>query len=182
MSLSPALGLGIASRAEYVDFDANDRLEAQDVLARVNATLPDGLRLTAMVPLDLRAPALQDAIHVATYRAEVPGAGRNALEEAVATFHSADRIEIVRTRKGRERRIDLRPLVASLAVDGGGALVFSLVLSREGSARPGEILEFLAGEQAAATAEVTRLEMFAGRPEHPVSPLLAGHEARRREP
>ena len=176
LSFTPALALGVGSRGEFVDVDTTGPLDAESAIPRIDAALPEGLRVLALVPADLDAAALQDAVRFAVYRARLPLAP-DALAERVAAFLAAESVPIVRARKGRERALDLRPLVAEMSCAPDGELRFALRVSVEGSARPVEILEWLAGKAAAAAADVERTELLAEAGGRRVSPLLL---ARRR--
>jgi radical SAM-linked protein len=172
VSLSPALGLGIASVAEYVDYATETPLEPERTMLAVNRALPEGLAITRLLPVDSWAPALQDVIRRARYRATSPGFAAEDLAQRVADFLGRDEFVVVRERRGERKDLDIRPLVAELAVAGDGALAFTLVLAPEGSPRPGEVIAALAGPAAAETAQITRLELLAESGGRFVSPLL----------
>ncbi|MBP7148665.1 MAG: TIGR03960 family B12-binding radical SAM protein [Acidobacteria bacterium] len=173
MSFSHALSLGVASRSEYVDFDTNEPLDTEATMSAVNATMPEGLRLTAVVAADPKAPALQDAITRGRYRAELPGLPRAELERRAREFLERDTAEIVRRRKGKERRVDLRQLVESLCAPADGQLEFTLLLGGPAAPRIQEVLDVVLGP-GAPPVEVVRLEQTAESGGRPVSPLLAG--------
>ncbi len=179
VALSPALGLGIASRDEYIDFETTAPLEPAEVLERLGRAMPEGIRFLALVPLDQGVPALQDAIARAVYEADVPGLSREELEGRVRVFLARDRHEIRRTRKGKTRVLDVRPLVESAGVTGEGRLRFAQVLRKEGTARPTEILAaILGGEEDAAGASLVRTGLLARVGDRLVSPLLAARRRR----
>ncbi len=178
VALSPALGLGIASRDEYIDFETAAPLDPGDALGRISAAMPSGIRFLALVPLDHGVPALQDAIVRAVYEADVPDLAPAELEERVRTFLGRERHEIERTRKGKTRLLDVRPLVESAGVTPEGRLRFVQVLRREGTARPAEILGAIVGEDAAAAASLVRTGLLARVGNRLVSPLLAARRRR----
>ncbi|RMF76301.1 MAG: TIGR03960 family B12-binding radical SAM protein [Acidobacteria bacterium] len=176
LALSPALGLGIASREEYLDFETAERLDPDRFLERINGALPAGLRFTALVPLPGGGgrTSLQEAIRRASYRARVPGASAAELRRRTDAFLAQDRVEIVRVRKGRERRVDLRAGVESLSVDTDGSLVFTLKLDPGGSVRPGELLDaLLDGLPGRDEVVLERERLLAESNGRLVSPLLA---------
>ncbi len=175
MTLSPALALGIGSEAEYFDVETRAPLELETTVARLNGTLPEGLSVTAMVPVDGGGASLQDLIQRAEYRALVPGLAASDLAGRAARFAELEECPVVRLRKGQERRIDIRPMVERVGVDDTGALRFTLILAKEGSAKPSEVIAAIAGAEAADEAEITRLSQLAALRGRFVSPLLAGH-------
>ncbi|MDH3284756.1 MAG: TIGR03936 family radical SAM-associated protein, partial [Acidobacteriota bacterium] len=177
VSLSPALGLGISSRAEYIDFEMHRPLDVEPFMRRVNATMPEGLRLTAMVGLQRSVASLQEAISRASYRAEIAGVDEDTLVRAVERFLSRTSVVVLRQKKRGVKRIDLRPLVDRVAVAGDGALEFTLIMSGSGSARPGELLTALCGDRVAPDARLERVELLSEVGGRLVSPLLAGRFA-----
>ncbi len=178
VALSPALGLGIASRDEYIDFETTAPLDPAESLGRIADAMPPGIRFLALVPLDQGVPALQDVIEQAIYEAEVPGLPAPDLGARVRAFLGKDRHEIRRTRKGKTRVLDVRPLVEEAGVTAGGRLRFVQVLRREGTARPAEILAAILGEEAAGKAIVVRTGLLARVGDRFVSPLLAARRRR----
>ncbi len=175
ISLSPALALGIGSHGEYFDVDTHVPF-GDELIPRVNATLPEGLALTAVVPVDLHVQALQDAIARAQYRATVPGVEPRELERRAREFSDSASWPLVRIRKGRERTLDIRPLVDEVTVEADGTLRFTIVMTKEGAARPSEVLGVLAGP-AAEDATIERVALLAARGGRFVSPLLVGRHA-----
>jgi radical SAM-linked protein len=179
LSLSPALGLGIASHAEYLDFETHVPVDTDFFVGLVNDCMPEGLRLTAVVALQTPVDSLQQAISRARYRARFDALGSAELRSSVQAFHESESVEVSRVRKdGRVRRIDLKPLVRELEVRADGSLRFTLAMSASGAARPGELIEKLVGERHAAEADIERTEMLAEVDGRLVSPLLAGRMAR----
>ncbi|UCF66531.1 MAG: TIGR03960 family B12-binding radical SAM protein [Acidobacteriota bacterium] len=176
LSLSPALALGIASRCEFVDFETHERLDTERFATRINGKLPEGLEVTAIVPIRRPTPALQEAITRARYEAKLEQVGAGALEQAVAAFLARERVEVDRVRKNKIKTIDIRPHVERLVVNAEGALEFTLVMGAEGAPRPSELLDVLVGERG-RDSEIERVGLFAEIAGRFVSPLLAGRLA-----
>jgi len=179
VSLSPALSLGVSSQGEYIDFDTHALLDGETFLARINRALPEGIRFSAVVPADLAAPSLQEAITRAAYRAVVPGATREELAAGAKAFLARAAFEVVRARKGKpEKVLDLRPMVEDLGLDADGRLVFTLVLDPNGSPRLPEVLVAVAGPGRDAGAEIERLGLYAREGGKLLSPLVVGRRPR----
>ncbi len=180
ISLSPALGLGIPSRAEYLDFETHVPLESEAFLATVNTKTSEGLSFTALVASTGSPGALQDVIRQASYRAIVPGVTRDALELALRQFEESESFEVVRIKKRKEKRLDIRPLVSALRLDEEGGIAFTLHYGDTGSPKPIELLGALVGADAAGEAELERTELLAEVGGKLVSPLLAARIPRAR--
>ncbi|MBP1611662.1 MAG: hypothetical protein H6Q01_325 [Acidobacteria bacterium] len=179
VSLSPALSLGVGSHGEYIDFDTHAPLDGDTFLGRINAALPEGIRFSAVVPADLAAPSLQEAITRAVYRAVVPGASRAELVAGVEAFLARSAFEVVRARKGKpDKVLDLRPMIENLGLDGEGRLFFTLVLDPNGSPRLPEVLAAVAGPGRDEGAEIERVGLYAREGGKLLSPLVVGRRPR----
>jgi radical SAM family uncharacterized protein/radical SAM-linked protein len=174
VSLSPALGLGIASREEYVDFETYDRLDREGFVHRVNPVLPHGLQFVALVPIEVGARALQDVISGARYRVRLPDDEVRDLGGAVRAFLARRSAEVLRVKKGRERRVDIRPYVDAMQLEPDGAVSFTLLMTAGGSARPSEVLGLLLGDDPPAGTRIERTALWAEAGGRWISPLVAG--------
>ena len=70
LSFGPALGVGVASQAEYVDVELAAALGSAEFGKRLAAQMPPGLELVAVRTVESRA-SLAAALNVADYRAEL---------------------------------------------------------------------------------------------------------------
>ena len=169
MSFSPALAVGIESEDEYVDFQVGAPLAA-DVVHRLNAALPEGLRFARLAPLAAGAPGLSASVSAATYRIEVPGeAGIPAheLRARVEAFNGAGEMFIEKIRKERSVTLDLKRFVGDVELVGEGAgstLRFPVVMDQnEGSVKPEEVLRGILGRPLPGAAIVRERLHFAAR-------------------
>jgi radical SAM-linked protein len=165
LAFGPALGVGIASGAEFVDIDLEQALAPDDFRLRLNRQLPDGLELVAARALRRRRQSLSAAITVATYEVTVANVSDGCLQPAVATIMSASEWIIPRARTGQET--DVRGLIHDLELLPGGPparLMMVLATGPAGNLRPQEVLAGLARDCACGldpeTARVTRMGLF----------------------
>ena len=78
MSFGPPLPLGYRSRSEVFDLEFS-KPPGVDLAERLNAVLPDGLRVSAFRPILFKTPSLMSQLEGASYRVRFP---RGFLEEA----------------------------------------------------------------------------------------------------
>src|SRR4030095_8346973 len=78
MSFGPPLPLGHRSRAEVFDLEVS-RPPDGDLLERLNAVLPEGLRVLSFRPILFKSPSLMSQLDGASYRVRFP---RSFLAEA----------------------------------------------------------------------------------------------------
>jgi radical SAM-linked protein len=191
ISFGPALAVGIASEAEFMDFEAHAFLRPEEFIDRVNALMPRGLRIQALVPLSRGCDSLSKAINRVLYRARIPapllrravsGAGQEGTDlaeehgRAVADLMARTAIPYRRRRETGHKDVDLRPFLISVSA---GEADISLELSMDNgrTARPHEVLDVLYGE-GSREVPVTRLDQFVVRDGRVLSPLLAAGDGR----
>ena len=160
--IAAALPVGVTGGAEYLDVWLTVRLTCEEVLSRLQPSLPPGLKVLDVQGVEMRAPALQAQVRAADYSARIQS--REPLEAVrtrVEALLDASTILCERHHKGKLRIYDLRPLIECVTVDPGkvGEFVLSMRLqaSPEGAGRPDAVLEVLGLSLAPHTVERTNL-------------------------
>jgi radical SAM-linked protein len=103
-----ALSLGAESLCETMDFRLTQELPAQEVLERLNAALPEGLKVH-----DVHAPVHQSAdIAGAQYRVHLAAADVPALAAQWEAFLAQPECIIEKKTKHRTREIDILPMIS----------------------------------------------------------------------
>jgi radical SAM-linked protein len=164
LSYGPALSVGVAGDAEWIDFSARDDLEPALMLERLNAVLPDGLRFLAIRRLPPDAPALTRAINRAEYsilldEPELQNAVRRLASvcddfagmdhftvhrRLVEEFFEKDSVVVQRVRNGQAKLVDIRQYAKSFCLrgsNGSSELALTLAVTNAGSARFDEVLK-----------------------------------------
>jgi radical SAM family uncharacterized protein/radical SAM-linked protein len=173
MAFGPALGLGIESRAEHLDFESRDYLEPASFLRAVNEGLPEGVRFRELGPIGPRTPGLQESIRLTRYAA---GRGRLEAEEArrrVESFRARERHSVRRERKGKIQELDIVPLIEEIGLS-NGEVRFALRSAEGPGVRPREVLEAVFGAEEAEGMSLRREEMLVEHRGRLLSPLVAG--------
>jgi radical SAM family uncharacterized protein/radical SAM-linked protein len=175
VSFGPALPTGLSSEAEYLDFETRARLEPEDPIARLNESLPDGVRFLALREVRRDAPALSGAVRAARYRV----ASGNGLDfaGALAAFRTRGRVVVRRERNGKTRIWDLSDEILALDLVGTDQVRLTLALcGGEASIRPDDVLAEIFGEHA-STMDLTREEILLDWGGRLLNPLLAATAA-----
>jgi radical SAM-linked protein len=173
LAFGPALGVGIESRAEHLDFEARDYLEAERFLTAMNGVLPEGLRFRALAPIGQRTPGLQESIRLTRYSASRGVLAREEALRRIESFRGRDRHSVRRERKGKIQEVDIVPLVEEIEVDNGEIRL--VIRTTEGpGVRPLEVLEAVFGAEAAAGMSLRREEMLVEHRGRLLNPLVAG--------
>lgn len=175
VAFGPALGLGVASEAEYLDLETWDRLDPAATLERVNAALPPGVRFEALRPIRRDSPGLGESVGAARYRVRT-GAALD-VAGALADFAAAADVTVEREgKRGKTTRFDLKDEV--LAIDPivdepDGDVRMTLAMRNAGaSVRPDEALRAIFGEQA-GSFRLVREDVLVACRGRLVNPMLA---------
>jgi radical SAM-linked protein len=160
--IAAALPVGVTGGAELLDVWLAEPLAPEDVLSRLQATLPPGLEALASEEVELRSPSLQSEMRAACYRAlvwsEEPVEG---IRTRIRALLDAPTLLRQRHHKGRWQTYDLRPLVQSVDVEqaqaGRALITMRLQASPQGAGRPDQVLDALGLSLAAHHIERTSL-------------------------
>ncbi len=117
-SFGTATSVGVESRAEYMDMFVADEITAAEVQSRLNAVLPDGLRILESVEEDVKAPSISTLIDATSYRITIESIAAERLAEMCVQFLAQTSFVIQRIKKGDVREVDLRGETVSLTTDG----------------------------------------------------------------
>ena len=176
MSFGPPLPLGFRSRAEVFDLELT-RPPGVDLTERLNAVLPDGLRVTGTRPILFRNPSLMSQLEGASYRVRFPGSylaeagiapGRLLAELAdrVTRLMAQDMVLVRRKSEDKAREFDAKPSIAAIlasADETPAVLDLHLRFTLRASARPDDLLALLVPEADPRTADVERTALWAER-------------------
>jgi len=149
VSFSPARPVGTESLAEYIDIDCRRPLvDHAEFLVALNRELPAGVEALRLTELDKPPEPEQTA----RYRVAL---GRPIAAAELRPFLDQESFMMTRARKGKESRIDARPLVSDLASTAEGEVVLAICCAPgKAAVKPIELLTALLGlsddEQARA--------------------------------
>ena len=133
-----ALAVGVAGLDEVVELDLTDDREPMALAARIAPHCPDGLNLRSVEA----APSEGRAAQVARMTFECPVEER-LWREVAERIERVMASESLRVDRGPDRAaVDIRPWIEDLTLREGG-LRMRIRATREGSARPREVLSAL---------------------------------------
>lgn len=142
LAFGPALAVGVESLGEYFDITLEANPSAEELLARINGALPEGLRLRDAQRLHGAGPSLMAWLNAASYLVvvnDLPAERREMLRGLIS------RTALPATRTGADgtlREIDLRPLLLDVdeSLLARGVLGLLGVAGSAGNLRPEELL------------------------------------------
>jgi radical SAM-linked protein len=170
ISYAGAAATGVASEAEYLELAFTSPCEPEDVRARLDAALPDGIDVIDVA--ERGAPPLAQ-LEASQWQLTLPGVPPAAAQAAIGEFLAASRVEVERGTKKGTRRMDARAAVISMELDrrasaaqpDGCGILRMVVRHTTPAVRPDDILAALdsvatgtaAGLTLTAPPVVTRL-------------------------
>ena len=150
LSFGPALSVGVASDAEYVDVELTEPVDAAQFSRALTAKLPPGLVFVAAKPVSTTT-ALAAALNLAEYQitTRVAPTPENlvAAENAVAAFQASESVPYVRRTPKGEKTLEVKRFLAgdiALASEQDGIrLTFRLRMTSSGAVKPQEVFRLL---------------------------------------
>ncbi len=124
MSFATPIGVGMTSDGEYFDIEAEAMDSSAETLARLNATMAEGVEVTGCVLLPDDAKNAMSMVAAADYRLSYREGHPSPLtrtqwaELVQREFTEAEQFTITKKTKKSERELDLKPLVYALEVQG----------------------------------------------------------------
>jgi radical SAM family uncharacterized protein/radical SAM-linked protein len=146
ISFAGATSVGMESQGEFMDIRIFDPLGPLDpLIVRINAALPEGVVITAISELAPQAHSLAALVTGFSYDLILPEETDDAeltrIETAIGTFLETESFKIMREAGGKSTVKEIRPFVASLAMDHAGHRIhLSVPFGPNGTVRPAEIL------------------------------------------
>jgi len=154
MNMAAALPLGFSSRCEVMDMKLKQDIPLDDLLTRLNTTLPSGLQVVGVEQVDERAPALQTQVASAEYEASLKGpVNGSGLKRKIDYVIESESIR----RERRGKLYDLRPLIEELNLLPDGKIFMRLAAREGATGRPEEVLDVLGIAFEETRIERTRL-------------------------
>ena len=141
-SFGTATSVGVESQAEYMDMVVAAGITPLEVQDRLNAVLPEGLRILEADEVDAKSPSISTQIEATRYRITIASAAPEELLKQCVLFLAHDAFVIQRTKKGQTQTVDLRGETVSLSADGQAV---ELVAKR---GKPVEFARAITGNEA----------------------------------
>jgi radical SAM-linked protein len=148
VSFAFATAVGMESLEEFTDIQVEDGLiDAAQLLAKINAALPEGLEVRRISCLTVSDQALAKIVRGFRYRAALPPSSLpEGLEERIAAFLAGTSFIVERESKDKTTRTDVRPFVDAISCNREtGELEMVLRFGEGRTVRPAEILTHALG-------------------------------------
>ena len=146
-SFATALSVGCQSRGEVMEVEMAGEISPEEFAEKLNACLPDGLKVRRCAPVPDSAPALMAKVAEAGYDITAPNTD---LTQAVEAFLKAEEVMVEKRSKTKTRLVNIRPMVHQItwAFDGKDSRLFMVLEQTNANALKVElVMQALAPEQ-----------------------------------
>ncbi len=117
VSYLEALPMGVSSEAELIDLELLYPVPIDQLISDINVQLPEGFKIVEGNIVAWKAPSPSAAVASSSYRVPLPLPLAEDLDQQIADFLAAEEIVVIRVKKGREKRINIRPDILHIARD-----------------------------------------------------------------
>ncbi len=149
VAFGPPLGVGVAGTSEHFDMEIIPVIPLEDVMARLNAQLGEGVRVMELVAISMQEPSLQGFLNRYEYEFSSP-------QEIDAAAFMAKESVIVKREKGP---VDLRPMVEAAEQLTPNSVRLTLLDTGEKKVRLDEIALAVCG-MSADELDITRTALW----------------------
>ncbi|MEG6614873.1 TIGR03936 family radical SAM-associated protein [Peptococcaceae bacterium 1198_IL3148] len=151
ISFAVPLAVGVSGEKEFMDIELTEDLKTEDILNRLNDSLPSGIKVLDVRRVDesIKEKPLMARVNSADYRieCEVEAAiDQQQVDKAVTALLSSESLPIERVTKGKTKVVDIRPGVLNLkgqVTDNIIVIETELRTGSNGNVKPEELLKQL---------------------------------------
>ncbi len=122
LSFGSALPLGLDSISEFAEVDLLDDIPADEFMARMNKSLPGGMRIREVTKASFKDKSLFKRIFAIEYAVElktIPGIASDSgsILELLSEFDAKDEVIFTKERKNKTKRINVKEFVERIDYD-----------------------------------------------------------------
>ncbi len=114
VSYLEALPMGVSSEAELIDLELLYPVPVEQIMSDINVQLPDGFKIIEGETIAWKAPSPSAAVASSSYRIPLPDAVVEGLDQRLSDFLAAEEIVVIKVKKGKEKKTDLRPDILNI--------------------------------------------------------------------
>lgn len=119
MSFAHPLSLGITSEGEYLDMTLQVNVDNEDLINRLNDTLPDNVRILEAADLEDKEPKAMAAVRAAKYVIQhTIDCDIDEFKDRIAGFIGQDEIliEKINKKKRKVKMVDIKPGILNIVI------------------------------------------------------------------
>lgn len=142
IAFGPARPVGVESLREYFDVELQQEMEIEEFTERLGASLPEGIHLEDVKPIQVGEKSITALIAVANYSVWVEESATVGIENRITALLAKEEIAYLKTSPKGDKTVNLRPGIFVLDWD-GERFFMQLLAGNSGHVRPEEVLSCL---------------------------------------
>lgn len=143
MSFAAPLGVGLSSNGEYFDIEMNSLTSVEDIKARLNAVMAEGVTIRKVTVLGENVKNAMASVAAAAYTLTIKDKVKlpDNWQEELEAFYKQSTILATKQTKKNEAEIDLKPAIYELKVVNPRSVYLLLNASSSGNIKPGFVID-----------------------------------------
>lgn len=142
IAFGPARPVGVESLREYFDVELQREMAVEDFSQKLNASLPEGIHLEEVKPIQVGEKSITALIAVANYHVWGDVDSGIDVKSRIADLLAKEEIPYLKTSPKGDKTVNLRPGIFALDWD-GERFFMQLLAGNAGHVRPEEVLSCL---------------------------------------
>lgn len=148
VSFATALGVGVTSECEYVDFELSARTKTSEIAKKLNEQFPRGYEILRIKEISKKVPALNSLIDFSRYKVSVAFDGDfDSALNAIENFNNTEEIFFTRVTPKRSRELEIKQYIAEpvkiSGIENELLMTFAVKITQSGTVKPSEVLKIL---------------------------------------
>lgn len=158
LSFATAMGVGLETQGDYLEFQTLERVTPNEVETLLNAQMPEGLSVLAAGELPEGGKKLMALVDSSTYQILLPGEVE-PFKKQLAAILEQETCMAKKTKKGRTKEVDIRPLIYSADLEKG--IFVHLAFSGKATLNPGLLADVVSEKLGEPfLGRIRRLELY----------------------
>lgn len=151
LAFASALGVGVASQAEYVDIELREEVKVESVLQDLGNQLPPSIVLKRGKYIPSSSAALMAIVNLAEYRVQAPvvaSVDPKAIEVSIQQFNEANEVQFVRQSPKGRREMNVKEFVKKVdfsLLENRLQIYFPCSITPQGTIKPSEVIGAMVG-------------------------------------
>ncbi len=119
ISFGAPLSLGVTSAAEYVDFRLADKMDVEEIINRLNSSMPEGIRILGGIKLRDNPKSAMSVVSHARYKIRmiIENVTAEELNKSIEDFAAQESIKVMKEqpKKGFAlKEVDIKPMIVGM--------------------------------------------------------------------
>ena len=161
------LPVGTTSESEYVDITMEEALPCEEIINRLNGTMPEGVHILQAAVLPEKSPSIMKDVAASAYRVTVPlsqfADGKAAVRKILSVGEAETPLPVMKHTKSGTRETDVRSMLFHISLlretEETAAFYIVTAAGNEATLRPDLALQALWGDVVQVTG-IHRLQLL----------------------